>query len=373
MKTIENPTANVANEVVNQSIVTLNEFKNVKLSSISSKKRPEAKENRTLATSVLDNWDNVEVLEKIFFDKEVTNETIKGIVFDRMTSLRAAQGIAKLEEAKAREKEVRLTDNERAVLEALYKSAKETGDSGIEYILENVSAEMKKSAKSVAATIGSLALKGMVKTLNEEDGYYFDGYITEDGIKALEQKVEKSVKKETKQEKKTDKPAKKETFAAKETKKIGDLHKNGKWVWTEYAPGKFDWRTRPELKQRPGAKAKAGEESTKKGKPAKKAASKASTVKYPVKNTETKTSDEPNQKLLTIDEWIALPNKRSIVAKKISDAQKEAFKLIMKGYRLTSDMKFFENGESRKSCNIESVQALFARYGINYLPEGLVK
>lgn len=263
MKTIENPTANVANEVVNQSIVTLNEFKNVKLSSISSKKRTEAKENRALATSVLDNWDNVEVLEKIFCDKEVTNETIKGI--------------AKMEKEKAKE------------------------------------------------------------------------------------------------EKKTDKPAKKETFAAKETKKVGDLHKNGKWVWTEYAPGKFDWRTRPELKQRPGAKAKAGEESKKKGKPAKKAASKASTVKSPVKNTETKTSDEPNQKPLTIDEWIALPNKRSIVAKKISDAQKEAFKLIMKGYRLTSDMKFFENGESRKSCNIESVQALFARYGINYLPEGLVK
>jgi hypothetical protein len=281
MKTIENPIANVANEVVNQSIVTLNEFKNVKLSSISSKKRTEAKENRALATSVLDNWDNVEVLEKIFCDKEVTNETIKGIVFDRMTALRAAQGIAKLEAEKA--------------------------------------------------------------------------------------------KKETKQEKKAEKPAKKETFAAKETKKVGDLHKNGKWVWTEYAPGKFDWRTRPELKQRPGAKAKAGEESTKKGKPAKKAASKASTVKSPVKNTETNTSDEPNQKLLTIDEWIALPNKRSIVVKKISDAQKEAFKLIMKGYRLTSDMKFFENGESRKSCNIESVQALFARYGINYLPEGLVK
>lgn len=281
MKTIENPTANVANEVVNQSIVTLNEFKNIKLSSISSKKRSEAKENRALATSVLDNWDNVEVLEKIFCDKEVTNETIKGIVFDRMTALRAAQGIAKLEAEKAKE--------------------------------------------------------------------------------------------ETKKEKKTEKPAKKETFAAKETKKVGDLHKNGKWVWTEYAPGKFDWRTRPELKQRPGAKAKAGEESTKKGKSAKKAASKASTVKSPVKNIETKTSDEPNQKPLTIDEWIALPNKRSIVAKKISDAQKEAFKLIMKGYRLTSDMKFFENGESRKSCNIESVQALFARYGINYLPEGLVK
>lgn len=24
---------------------------------------------------------------------------------------------------------------------------------------------------------------------------------------------------------------------------VGDIHKNGKWVWTEYSPGKFDWRT----------------------------------------------------------------------------------------------------------------------------------
>ena len=25
--------------------------------------------------------------------------------------------------------------------------------------------------------------------------------------------------------------------------KVGDIHPNGKWVWTEYKPGKFDWRT----------------------------------------------------------------------------------------------------------------------------------
>ncbi len=24
--------------------------------------------------------------------------------------------------------------------------------------------------------------------------------------------------------------------------KVGDIHKNGKWVWKEYMPGKFDWR-----------------------------------------------------------------------------------------------------------------------------------
>ena len=25
---------------------------------------------------------------------------------------------------------------------------------------------------------------------------------------------------------------------------VGDVHPNGKWVWTEYAPGKFDWRNK---------------------------------------------------------------------------------------------------------------------------------
>ena len=25
-------------------------------------------------------------------------------------------------------------------------------------------------------------------------------------------------------------------------RQVGDVHPNGKWVWTEYAPGKFDWR-----------------------------------------------------------------------------------------------------------------------------------
>lgn len=24
---------------------------------------------------------------------------------------------------------------------------------------------------------------------------------------------------------------------------VGDIHENGKWMWTEYKPGKFDWRT----------------------------------------------------------------------------------------------------------------------------------
>ena len=29
---------------------------------------------------------------------------------------------------------------------------------------------------------------------------------------------------------------------ANNSRKVGDIHSNGKWMWTEYSEGKFDWR-----------------------------------------------------------------------------------------------------------------------------------
>jgi len=29
---------------------------------------------------------------------------------------------------------------------------------------------------------------------------------------------------------------------ANNSRKVGDIHSNGKWMWMEYQPGKFDWR-----------------------------------------------------------------------------------------------------------------------------------
>ena len=34
-----------------------------------------------------------------------------------------------------------------------------------------------------------------------------------------------------------------ETDIEKAAHQVGDIHPNGKWMWIEYAPGKFDWRT----------------------------------------------------------------------------------------------------------------------------------
>lgn len=57
----------------------------------------------------------------------------------------------------------------------------------------------------------------------------------------------------------------------------------------------------------------------------------------------------------------------------MSEAQKEAFKLINKGYRITADKKFYKspNGET-KACNWASVEAMLKRYGIDYVPMGLI-
>ena len=70
--------------------------------------------------------------------------------------------------------------------------------------------------------------------------------------------------------------------------------------------------------------------------------------------------------------FIALP-KTTKSNKKPSEAQAKALKLINKGYRITADKTFFEKDDSRESCNWDSVVALFRRYGIEYIPEGLVK
>lgn len=167
-------------------------------------------------------------------------------------------------------------------------------------------------------------------------------------------------------------------MATKVTRKVGDIHPNGKWMWTEYQPGKFDWRTIPSKKQKTGAKPKNTEDK----KETKKADKKQDTKKVEkaskgnakqTKKEEPKKESPEATKQLTIDEWVALPTKTARSNKKPSETQKQAFKLISKGYRITSDKKFFEKDNDLKSCNWDSVVAMFKRYGIDYIPEGLVK
>lgn len=377
---------------------------------------------------------------------------------------------------------VKLTKNEKSVLVAIVANAKQVGDNGVEFILEDVAKEMGKNIRSISATAGSLAKKGMLLTANGES--YFDGVVTEAGLHEVEEsdKVNQEVNNNKNQDnmedknfdapamderivklnelksvkmsalskskrpaakanktaaqyilenwdnaemlqkyvndttspvesyeayciadsrvkelsiaaakienarkeaeakmkeaaskreaKKADKDVQPKEKAAKTAHKVGDVHpKHPTWVWTEYAKGKFDWRTNPKDKKQ-GQRTDMADKNENK-QPKSKAANKKAAKGKEAKQEAPKKPEKP---IYTIDEWVALPTKPTTVKSKMSEAQKEAFKLINKGYRITADKKFFENDkDDRKSCNWASVEAMLKRYGIDYVPMGLIK
>lgn len=238
---------------------------------------------------------------------------------------------------------VNLTIGEREVLEAIVKVIQEERSFNLE--------DINLPSAPVRGFVSSLQRKGMLTMNNGE--YYYDGQVTDAGLHEVENsKVnnEQEVKQSNNSKNmatKANKTVKVETKKAKTARKVGEHHPNHPtWIWTEYAEGKFDWRTNP-------ADKKQGQRTDKVTTSAKKE------IK-PVKE---------EKKELTIEEFVALPKTN----KKPSEAQAKALKLINKGYRITADKTFFEKDDSREACNWDSVVALFRRYGIEYIPEGLVK
>lgn len=337
MKATVNQTATEnVNEVMDARIVKLNELKSVKMANLSKGKRPAAKEAKLQATYILENWDNEFELVKMLNDSEVTNDDIKSILASRLENFADAKEACKKAveeanqaEAPKKEKKTKVTKAQKDLIEKATKSKK-------------VTVEVEKGAGKSAT-----AKKAQPKAEEKK------------ATKKAEPKKEEA----------------KAPSAPKSTKKVGDIHKNGKWMWTEYQPGKFDWRTIPTMTQKTGAKPKVETE----GKKAEKKQTTTKSDKASKGNAKQTKKGEPKKnspeapKVLTIDEFIALPVKTAKTNKKPSPAQAEALKLINKGYRITSDKKFFEKDNDRKSCNWDSVTAMFKRYGIDYIPEGLIK
>jgi hypothetical protein len=86
-----------------------------------------------------------------------------------------------------------LTTNEREVLKSLVANAKKAGDSGVEFILEDVARETGKTTRKISGTVGSLVKKGMIVCFGEDS--YFDGKVTEAGFKEVDnsKKEEKKI------------------------------------------------------------------------------------------------------------------------------------------------------------------------------------
>ena len=200
----------------------------------------------------------------------------------------------------------------------------------------------------------------------------------EEAVKAEKAPKAKAEKKETKKaapakakkvdSKKAEPKAKEEKQPkekeAKTARKVGDVHPtHPTWIWTEYAAGKFDWRTNP-------ADKKQGQRTDKATTSAKKSTNKKEASKK-VAKTEPK-KEEPKE--LTIEDFIAMPKQAR--GGKPSKAQQDALKLITKGYWIwqNGNTYWFKNAEGdTKQCNMDSVVAMFKRYGMEYIPSGLVK
>ena len=308
-KSVTNAVDNFDAPVMDERILKLNELKAVKMANLSKGKRPAAKEAKELATYILNNWDNLAELKNIK-SEDVTNEDLQNILASRLKNFADAEAEI-LKNNPEMKKIVKMANNAKKNQEA--KTEKK---------------ETKKTAPAKAPNADS-------------------------------KKAEPKAKEEKQPKEKT----------AKTARKVGDVHpKHPTWVWTEYAEGKFDWRTNPADKKQGRRTDKAAVSPKAVTKETNKKVAKGGKVEKAAPKKE----EKPKQ--LTIDEFVALPTKSARGNKKPSEAQKEALKLVMKGYRVTADHKFFENAEGdKKACNWDSVVAMLKRYGMEYIPVGLVK
>lgn len=312
-KSVTNAVDNFDAPVMDERILKLNELKAVKMANLSKNKRPAAKEAKELATCILNNWNNEFVLVKIL-NAETIHEDFRAILASRLENFADAKKAC-----------------EKAVKEAEEKDIIDTMKFGKSFEAPKAKTEKKETKKAAPAKAKKADSK------KEEP-------------KAKEEKQPKEKKAET-------------------ARKAGDVHPNHPtWIWTEYKPGKFDWRTNP-VDKKQGQRTDKATTSEKKSEPKKD--TKKATNKKVAKGGKV---EKEAPKELTIDEFVALPSKSARGNKKPSEAQKEALKLVMKGYRVTADHKFFENAEGdKKACNWDSVVAMLKRYGMEYIPVGLVK
>ena len=311
-KTVNNVQENV-NEAMDSRIVRMNEIKAIKLSSVSSKKRVAIKAAKTLIDYIMANWDDMVSLAVPAVDPEI------------------------------RETQPELVD--------IINSRREELDRK-----KNEELEQKRKEEEAAA-----------KAREEE------------ALKKLAQKLKEESKKEDKpqSQKKSQEPKKQDTQTPvvgrghKVERKIGDIHPNGKWVWVEYKPGKFDWRT---------IGSRAHQDAIKNGlKPSGIVPDKSSVVKTKEKKGKaaSKAQKEPKKqesKKMTMEE---LDNAiKGLPKNGMSEAQKTIIKYIKKGYKITSDHLFLESADGdRKSIVWRAVEAIMKRIKVTEenLPKGLFK
>ena len=370
-----NATTNVAtennNEVMNQTIVRLNEMKAVKMASLSKGKRPTAKFNKEVATYLLDNWDNLEQLKicvnAMHKDMPEGCEEVMQMYDTRISEL----------EPKKEVKPIKLSDGERSVLRIFFNSIE--SENG--FHMEDVQQEAEKYG------YGKRSIAGYSKTLSDKhllDMYsgmdcYFDGELTAKGMEIAQTITDGEIVSKTAENKETTKAqtksegGEKSRRGRKSTHYVGEVHPvNPNWTWMEYLPGKFGWksirgkqgreqfpdRVPVEFKMNKKESAGKAENTTKQAdkksdKAAKKSDKKAAGVQ---------------EKQLTLEELLAKP-----IPQGLSKPQQNVIKAFKKGYKIRKDGQSYwltDKDGNNERTEKGVLEALQRRYKINYIPKG---
>lgn len=342
-------------EVMNQVIVRLNEIKSVKLMNVSQPKRPAAKFNKEVAKYLLSNWDNLEQLKtcQLQMRRDMPHTTCTEVM--DMYDARVAELQAALEKENEPEKSVAEDTAEPE------PEVAESQDVESETVETEVEDDTPTSEETQVEDDNQTTAETEVKETAETETAGIDETT----------KSDKSSKKQQAQ-KKSDKTKKRP--GAPKTLKVGDRHKNGKWLWTEYEPGKFDWRTDPAIKAKNAAeraaKLSASKSTTDAGEAKPKAQKKAKAASKTKKaGSKSKKAAEPKKAAaVTIDEMLSRKAPSGL-----SKAQKNVLGLLKKGYRLTmiDNAVFLQKDDDRKSVEVTTVKALIERYKLEVEPTGL--
>lgn len=256
----------IVNQTEDKRIVKLNEIMNVKMSSISSSKRPFFKSAKPIVEEILKNWDNLEGLKKsrilikelsvskIYCKSFSSLRTFLKDSFDNLLSSRIEELEPKLSSAVniIQNKEYNLTDKELVLIDTLNESPDISwGELYSSIDCNDLAKILKWNVKSVKGVVGSLVKKNILGTYDTGTGFDVIVFVnqenmvyqkidTTEAINALLNAKRDDTKKESV---KNDKNVSSEKKELKIARKVGDVHpKHPTWVWTEYKTGKFDWR-----------------------------------------------------------------------------------------------------------------------------------
>lgn len=349
----ENDMKNNENPMMDERIVRINEILSTKLSSVSKSKREGIKANKAAAKVILENWDNVDALDYLASEqfKESYYE-LYCIAKSRLDQLKHQAEQDLIEKVEGGEHPIlKVNEDSKTAVFSHNDIAKA-------FILNRMAHWLRQGYKltirswCTGGTRVQMVVGGTITSLKNLMGDEIE--ITVNGTDRYPEAVVTLKNDETTSETtpaaaetpKTDK-----TTTAKKTARskhvVGDLHPNGKWVWTEYAPGKFDWRTNKHDNPEVNRKERERDLGTDKPKTVKKA-------------TKAKKQAEKPVKVRTIEEILATKPQG------ISKPQERVFKLLRKGYRFIDGgagtmTSYLKKGDDQQTATLDVVGALFNR------------